>query len=379
MERITLLDLQALWNESSTPCVSIFLPTHEKGPDTQVDPIALKNLARDAGRRLLAMELREVEARELLAPVEAMVTNQAFWKEQAPGLAVFRSPRLFRAFHLPHAPVERVVVTHRFHTRPLLPALANPVEAYVLAVSLNRVRLLRANAQALRELALPGAPRSLSDFQKYEDAQGDDQYRQAGEGGTYAAGGHQADYKDAQRRYVRAIAKAVAAVVNHGPAPLVFAGVEELFAMYREVATATHLLAQPIAGNPDRVPAETLREQALAALQPLRAAEVALAVAAYRERAGTGRSATGLAPVLRAAQAGQVDTLLLQREQERWGRCSPHDGSVETHEPPEPGDDELLDLAASLTLQAGGRILPMPPELQGEPGIEDGVAVLLRY
>ncbi|HKJ00566.1 MAG TPA: hypothetical protein VKB51_19000 [bacterium] len=378
MDRITMLDLQALWNEASQPCVSIFLPTHLKGAGTQNDPIVLKNLMRDASEQLVQMELREPEARELLAPVEAIAGNQAFWKEQAPGLAVFRSPRLFRTFHLAHAPAERVVVTRRFHTRPLLPCLEDNAPFHVLAVSLNDVRLLAATGREIQELPLRDAPRSLKDFQKMEDNQGDDQYRQAGQGGTFAAGGHQADRKDAQRRYLRAIANAVEAQLNDSRAPLVFAGVEMLFAQYREVAESARLVSEPVAGSPDRVSAEILRDQALQVLRPLWEAERTQAAADYRRLAGTGRTATGLAQVLPQAAAGRVDTLLLVRETERWGHFA--DGApLEIHERPVPGDDELLDLAASLALKAGGRVLTLPEALLEQPEVVDGVAALLRY
>lgn len=379
MERITLQDLQSLWSETSTPCVSIFLPTHLKGAGTQADPIVLRNLLRDAGERLVQMHLREPEARAMLAPVEAMAGNQRFWKEQSPGLAVFISPHGLRTFHLARAPAERVVVTDRFHTRPLLPCLEDNRPFHILAASLNAVRLLRATARETEAIALPNAPDSLKDFQKYEESHGDAQYRQGGAGGTFAAGGRQADRKDAELRYLRAIARAVEGALRDDQEPLVFAGVDDLFALYREVSQYAGLAAQGVVGNPDRLSDEALRDAALSVIAPLREAERAQAAADYRRLAGTGRTAAGLAQVLPAAADGRVDILLLAREGEHWGRFSPGDGGVEAHPRPRGDDDELLDLAATLTLRAGGRVLAMPDELAGEEGLADGVAALLRY
>ncbi len=381
MERITLQDLQALWSDASQPCVSIYLPTHDKGPDTQADPIALKNLARTAQQRLAALSLREPESRALLAPLEALAGDRAVWQEPGAGLAVFRSPGLFRTFHLARPPVERVVVSHRFHTRPLLPCLDDNAPFHVLAVSLNAVRLLRATAQDVQAVPLPAAPQSLRDFTRYDDPQQDPQLRSVG-GTTLSFGGTEVNFEDQHRRYLRAIARAVSPALGERAAPLVFAGVEEWFGLYREVADAPQralLVPRAVAGNPDRLSAEALRDRALELLRPPQEAARDAADAEYRRLAGTGRTSARLAQVLRAARAGRVATLLLACDAERWGRFASGAGDVEIHDPPAAGDDELLDLAASLVLQSGGQVLPLPAELQAQSELLDGVAAILRY
>lgn len=379
MGRITLLDLHTLWNHPSPPCISIFLPTHRKGADTQADPIRLKNLVRAAEERLAALGQRDSEARALLAPILGLVADQGFWKGQAEGLAVFRSPERFLHFTLMRPPVERVVVAGRFHTRPLLPCLAENAPAYVLAVSLNSVRLLRVTAHDADVLPLGDAPASLEAFLRFEEAQQDFQYRQGGQGGAVSGGGPQKDRKDEQRRYLRAIDKALATHLNDSPAPLVFAGVDALFALYREVSGRAQLVAQPLSGNPEHLAPEALRDRALELLRPLREAELEQAAADYRRLAGTGRTAAALAQVLPAAEAGRVERLLLQPDVERWGRFGTENGRVAVHPDALPGDDELLDLAAALTLRGGGAVLPLPAELTAQPELADGVAALLRY
>ena len=381
MERITLQDLQALWSETSRPCVSIYLPTHAKGPDTQADPIALKNLARTAQQRLAELSLREPEARALLAPLEALVGDRTVWQDSAAGLAVFRSPGLFRTYRLAHPPAERVVVSQRFHTRPLLPGLDDNAPFHVLAVSLNAVRLLRATVHAVQAVPLPAGPQSLRDFTRYDDPQQDPQLRSVG-GTTLSFGGTEVNFEDQHRRYLRAIARAVGAALGERSGPLVFAGVAEWFGLFREVADAGQralLAPRALAGNPDRLSAEALRDRALELLRPPQEAAREAAAADYRRLAGTGRTATGLAQVLLAARDGRVATLLLARDVERWGRFAAGAAGPELHDPPAAGDDELLDLAASLVLQAGGQVLPLPEEMQTAAELLDGAAAILRY
>jgi hypothetical protein len=327
---------------------------------------------------LVAYGLRDPEARALLAPVDALQEDRGFWQHQGEGLAVFCAPGLFRTLGLNREPAERVVVGARFHTRPLLPMLEDNAPFYVLAVSQNAVRLLRATTHEASELALPDAPRDLKDFRKYEDPQQDPQLRQEGRT-TISFGGSEVDFKDVQRRYLRAVAKAVHAAVAHAPAPLVFAGVEPLFALYREVAGPPAPVDTPLAGNADHESAEALRDGALALLAPLRQAERDDAEASYRRLAGTGRTAVGLERVLAAAEGGRVDTLFIQREAEHWGRYDAANSGLILHTHPEPGDDELLDVAARLSLRAGARVLPLPAGLGAEPELTEGVAAVLRY
>ncbi len=46
MENLTLEQLLKLAQQSQDPSISIYLPTHCAGPDTQQDPIRFKNLVR---------------------------------------------------------------------------------------------------------------------------------------------------------------------------------------------------------------------------------------------------------------------------------------------------------------------------------------------
>ena len=89
MKMLNRKELKGLVENPKGPCVSIFIPTHFKGPETQQDPIRLKNLLREAEQRLVELEIRPVEARELLAPAAALLDDADFWQHQSNGLALF--------------------------------------------------------------------------------------------------------------------------------------------------------------------------------------------------------------------------------------------------------------------------------------------------
>ena len=68
------------------------------------------------------------------------------------------------------------------------------------------------------------------------------------------------------------------------------------------------------------------------------------------------RSSNDLEQILPAVCAGQVDTLFVSRDAEAWGRYDPATSLLLRHEHREPGDSDLLDLAAAEALIRNGKI-----------------------
>ena len=77
------------------------------------------------------MELRPPEARKLLEPAKKLIEDYDFWQQQSDGLAMFLAPELFRHYRLPLSFEELVVVTDRFHLKPLMPLLSDDGQYFV--------------------------------------------------------------------------------------------------------------------------------------------------------------------------------------------------------------------------------------------------------
>lgn len=69
MSTLSQEELKSVMTEGHGPAVSVFLPTHRAGPDSQQDPIRLKNLLKQAETQLINEGIRAAEARDLLAPL----------------------------------------------------------------------------------------------------------------------------------------------------------------------------------------------------------------------------------------------------------------------------------------------------------------------
>jgi hypothetical protein len=341
----------------------VFLPTQRVGTAAPGDPIRLKNLLREAEQQLAATGMRPPEVRKLLQPATAWLQDGMFWRYQGEGLAVFAAPGHFEYYRLPAAPPELLVVSGRFHIKPLLHLLVNDGQFYILALSQNRVRLLQGSRFAVTEVDLEGVPASLEEALGEQEQERQLQFRThvpRGKGRRAALfHGHgvgKDDAKDQIRRYFRLVDAGLTELLHGQRTPLVLAGVDYLLPIYREASDYPHLVKGGVTGNPEELGEKELHAQAWALVEPgFRAARAAV-LDQYRQLAGTGRTADQVSAIVPAAYHGRVEDLVIPVGRQEWGRFDPDTGEVAVHPQPRPGDEDLLDLAAFYTLLNGGSV-----------------------
>ncbi len=124
MNLLNTEELKNLMGKCGEACVSIYMPTHVKGLETQQDPIRLKNLVKQAEELLLQKGLRSPEVKAMVQPALDLVQDGLFWSHQSDGLAVFLSADHIAVYALPFKFEELAVVSDRFHLKPLLPLLS---------------------------------------------------------------------------------------------------------------------------------------------------------------------------------------------------------------------------------------------------------------
>lgn len=361
-------ELQSLLDTPRGPRISIYLPTHRASGDIMQGAIRLKNLVRETEQQLAAAGVGTAAAADLLVPVRRLVDERPFWQEQSDGLAIFRSPALFRYYRLPLVFPELALAAERFHFKPLLPWLGGSPEYWLLTLSQNRVRLYQGTAHSLVPAELPGAPQSLAEALRFDEFE---QQLQSYGGGAaagrrssvfYGHGGAGEDPKDQLFRYFRLVDRGVRDVLKDRRQPLVLAGVEFLLPIYREANTYPLLVVGGVPGNPDATPPQELHERSWALAAPHFARTRTDAARRYRELMGTGRTANLPAEVAAAAYHGRVDCLFVGAGLRQWGTFTPAAGRAELHEAPQPGDEDLLDFAAIHTYLNGGTVHVVLPE-----------------
>jgi hypothetical protein len=361
------------------PCISLFLPTDRTNVERPQDQLRIRRLIREADGLIRdKTQLHSAQVEELLEPLRTLLDDRGFWQHLGDGLAIFRSPEMFHPLRLPYSFKERVVVGNHFSFKPLLPLLSDDGSFYVLAISHNAVRLLACTHESASELKLPKeVPTSLAAFLGGEERENDLQAHSSASFGVVGKGGrHPAiihgqgigidDEKNDTLRYFQQIDRGLHEVFRDETTPLVLAGVEYLFPIYREANTYPHLLEQGVGGNPDRLSAEALRAKAWPIVESVVLQARELAAMRYRDLAGTGRASSQISEIVPAASYGQVASLFVTLDQEQWGTFDPSSGRLEIHEQPQPGDEDLLDLAVIQTLRHAGEVYAveqsdMPP------------------
>lgn len=379
--------VQELIDDRGTPRISLFLPTHERGPETAQDPIRLSNLL-DEAEKSLDDGGNGREAGAIVAPARSLLKDENFWQHQSKGLALFLSPDEMRLYRVPIELREKVVVSDRFHVKPLLPLLTGDGRFLILALSKARVRMFEASRDTLRALDLHDVPASMRDVVGYDWEEKSLQFHTAtagvsvGGAGTPGAifhghGSGKDDTKPEVRKYIQAVDRGIMGLLHDRSRPLVLAAVDYVAAMFRGISKYPNIMDEIVEGNPDRVTPEELRDRAWEIVEPHFQAVRDAATARYRELGGgtAGHTSDELEEIVPAAFAGRVRTLFVARDVEQWGRYDPETTQILLHGQRSTGDDDLLDVAAAETLVRDGEIFALDAEdMPGSP-----IAAIFRY
>jgi hypothetical protein len=382
MDILKRTDLERLAGVNEGPCVSIYLPTHPKGRESEQDAIRLKNNLRTAQRRLVGHWVRGPDAKPMLAEASSLPNDTTWWQQRDLGLAIFVGPGLFECYRLPIAFPEFASVAHRFRIRPLLPLLHNQHQKFfILELSQNQATLYSANHQSIERLDA-NLPHDLRSALNYDGADRGTQVHSASRavGGKQAAvfhgqGGQPDAAKDDLLSYCRTVNKAVSGHLGNAIRPLLLACVDYLAPIYRKANTYEHLLDETLSGNQEYQQTKELHQRALQLVgHRLVNSQVSKAVNRYRENAGTARTCDDICRIVSAAHEGRIDLLLCDPEASVTGVHRPDVNEVEVTR--QDDDEDLVNLAAAETLKHGGDVFAM-----GGPQLptDSSVAAVFRF
>lgn len=385
LENLPGEEFMQLLENTEEPCISIYMPIHKSGPESQQNPIRLSNLLHQAEEELKAIGMEPLAIEVLLKPAWRLLKNDHFWLQSGEGLAIFLSEDLAHHYHLPVAFDDLVVVGKHFHVKPLLPVLNGGEKFYILALSIGGTRLLEAGRNVLKEVELPeGTPRTLAQALMYDDFEPQKRVYSGTPG--WSAGkpgavffGHGATPDTAKEeilRYFQQVDKGVREALRGDQAPLVMAGVGYLLPIYRNVSDYPHLMETGVEGSPDEKSAAELWNQARAIVGPVFTRRRNAAADLYAQLAGTGFTSASIEEIVPAAFFGQVASLFVSLDTPKWGVFNEIEGQVTLHDTEQPGDEDMGNLAAIYTLVNQGEVYPVATE--EVPGHAYAAAVL-RY
>ncbi|MEW4454112.1 hypothetical protein AB1L30_15670 [Bremerella sp. JC817] len=376
--------IQSLLEESSEICVSIYMPMFRWGREKQQNEIRYKNLLRDASELLGNDEVCTASTRDVimqrLEEFRAEGTHDA-WRHPSAGLALFATPDSLEVLPMGKRVTEQVHVGERFYLKPLLPAMHGDGRFVLLAVSQNHVRLFEGSQEGLEERSPDDLPENLKDALNIDEFTTALQHFSYTEGGHvdtmyHGHGGGEDDHKQTILQFFHRLDDPISEYLQDRNDPLVFAGVEYLFPIFKEAISYSHLLPDAVTGNFDNAKPETLHEKALEVVQPFFQKNTTEAIDRYHNAHGQNRATDDLETILKAAEMGAVDTLLIREDAAFWGHIDDQ-GHIQEDGTPNEVSQDLLDDAAVATLNHGGDVFVVRGE---DFPVKDGsAAAQLRF
>jgi hypothetical protein len=380
MNLLTREDLKRLSAIDDDACVSIYMPTVTSGKETRQNPTRFKNLLRDAERRLSEMEMRAAEITEFLSPAYSVLENMDLWQHQSRGFAAFLYSGGFEYYQLPIEFEELLMVTGRFHLKPLLPLFSGDGRYFVLSVSMRENHLYLASRHTMSEIRLPNAPANIDEALQYDQPERQLNYH-ATESGSARVAYHGQEREDRYEkkhmvRYLRRLDDAVHRRLATEHAPLLVAGLDHIAPLYQTVSTYPYTYHTTVSENPDGMSLddlhskswETVREEFTSALQE--------ALSRYNDLSSSDTTTDNVRKIVPASYNSRIDTLFIPSDAHVWGCYRPGESDVEIHEDRRNDDEDLLDLAAVQALLHGGTVYAV-----SRSDIPSGAptAAILRY
>jgi len=383
MDILTIQEFEALAVIKTDLAISIFLPTHRAGRETEQDPIRLKNLLNTVETQLLDQGKRRTEVETLLKPGFDLLSNDTFWRHASDGLAIYLAPDFFKVFRIPVSLDELSVISPQFHLRPLLPFFARDGHFFVLSLSQKQCILYEGTKHTIDEVEFEETLPDLAEAMKFDQFSKELQFRSgtaSTSGGENAAlfHGHDPSDDDKKRllRWFQKVDDALSTLLVNENSPMVVAGVEYLIPIFKEATSYPHIVKDNIHGNPDEFSPKEIHSKAWPIIVPIFSEEENEAKGKYFELKNKGQTSQAIDEILFAAHHGKIESLFIALGEQVWGNYDLEKQTLQVFEDNQSGDFDLVNIAAVQTILNGGFVYAVEPEKV--PGGEN-LAAIFRY
>ena len=384
MELLTKDLIQELLSANQAPCLSLYMPTHQKHPENLQDIIIFKSLVRQM-EESLAQKYSAGEVQKYLEPIKELVQNDNIWNHTLDGLAVFSAEGMLRVVRLHKSVEELAIVADSFHTKPLRQYLQSLEHFHVLGLTLHDIRLFEGNRHSLTEIELTvDTPKTIiealgdeltekhSIVESYGGVGGDSTPMHHGHGGK-----KEETEKDAER-YFRIVANTIYKNYSKPSGwPLILAALPEHHNLFQKVSKNPLLLPKGIAINPSSVSPDQLAKMAWEIVEPEYNLKLDTLIARFEQARANGKGSDDYKEVAVAAVGGRVDTLIVEADRIIEVRVTNLvTGNTQKKHLSNPKVDDLLDDMGELVLKMGGKMMVLPTEKMPS---ETGLAAIFRY
>lgn len=369
-------------SESEQVCVSIYSPMYKAGREVQQNDVRFKNALKNARLQLNERGCDDDHIDKLLDQAESLQNDDAFWQHQSDGLAVFIGNDFFRTLRLPIRFKECVEVGDRFFVKPLVKLTTDEHQWYIFAASPKRVRLLRASMYGVDDLEPENFPQNLRDALNIDEYVSTLQFHstsremhsaQRQDAIHHGQGGSDPDVKkqDEILQYFHRLDDALRDYIGQDQYPLLFAGVDYLFPIFKEACKYPNLVNESVAGNPDDMTPEELHEKSKPIMQQHLQTRTAAAIDHYKEKSHSQWADFDPLAIYHAARLGQVEQLIISPGTEIPAKVD-SDGSAKLVNESDNASDDLVNRIIVETLTNRGQVVV------GDVDTASGLAAIFR-
>ncbi|MDQ3072142.1 MAG: hypothetical protein M3Q97_02580 [Bacteroidota bacterium] len=301
-------DIKDLLAHAGDNLVSIFAPMDKVFPASDKNPLVVKNLIRDAEKKL--MEQNPQRAADLIQKLWDL-NAQTDYTHTDHGIAFYVSEEVARVMHLPFRPQPEVFVDSTFHTRYLMQGLSQNLPYYLLVISEANSRLFYGMGETLMQIEDNEFP-----------------FHHAGPSRTEPVSRTlrtDVEYEilEDTRIFLREIDDRLKDRLYKEKLPLWVAGEDEYISFIKEHTQTGKHIAGEIKDNLVHDNVNKLATRVAPMVQAYRNKLVTARLAGLEEAIGYEKYAGGLHNVWKAAQQGQVLSMLVENNYRVPGKIDP--------------------------------------------------------
>lgn len=375
-------DLAELASSTGFPRISIYIPTHKTFPEAKQDPIRLSNALKKVEKQLAEANVSQRE--DLVSVARQRVQEYKFWRYMDHGLAVLIEDGATHWLKLPKEVPDLTIVGDRYHVRPLIDIFADSGRFHVLAATRESVRFFDAAEREFEEVKVDNMPLSLDEIKDRTDFEDQAGYHPSSRGSAatpqyHALGESPEDYEEVElEQFAQGIAKAVDGHLARDAAPLILVAQPRLLGRLRQVLRYGNVTEDDVQLNPTSMNENELHAKSWGIAGPLLREprdRLRERCRAWLEGAEIPAS-DDLKELVRSAEDGRIDTLLLARDANIWGQYDEERRQIFRSDHNAADNEDLLNLLAVKTLMQGGEVISLSDDLAQKAGPAVG---LYRY
>jgi hypothetical protein len=354
-------DFERLADIHDTSCVSIYISTKRAGQEVLEGQFQLKNCITQVTAELEQLDYKKAEIENFLKPVDLLLDDASFWRNQSDGLAIFLSKEGMWHYTLPLAFKKYAYVSNHFYLLPVIPFFNGDGKYFMLSLSQGRIRFFEGNRHSITEVRVDDlSPPSMKDAVNHEHKQKNLQFR-SGQGSNQDAifNGHSDGIDDNNKeieRLFHLVDDGLMKLIGNEDCPLILACQDQYYPVYKKITNYAYLFNDFINTNPDQEDALLLHEKAWLLIKDFFQGDQKNKVIEYENLQHTTKASSELEQIIRAAVDGRVETLFIQTPKEIHGLYDEENRSVIIDETKSISNASLINLTAVKSINQGAKV-----------------------